>query len=337
MSAKSSPIEQIKKLLSESEPPRYIAILATDRIRRERTLTKIAEGLKLQVDQKWQFDIKRIKLTQAKEQDLKSFIFESNVRSFFSKKQIFLIEELEKVTAKQTDLLVALIEQKDTYNFYFFLGTNLLSTSRLMKQFKAQQSIIQLLDFDLANFRNWVKQEFNSRSLNADPKVIEQLTQTCELSSESALAKIDMLELFADGQKMTLTMLEELFPSELSVYEYAWLEAISSGNKLQAQKLVSKALSEGKEALYLSALLQSNYLNYYLIASLRNQGYRQDQIQAALKMSSWIFNKQYSIASQKDLKGLIKDLKALVLADSKLKNKSLGGEVIFHDLINSLS
>ncbi len=330
-------IEKIKVLATQPTPPRQIAIIASDRILRERTLNSFAEELKLQAEGKWKYDIKRIKLSQAKDQDLKTFIFESNAQSFFSKKQIFLIEELEKVSGPQTDILLSLFKQRQTENYYFFLGTGLLSTSRLMKQFKEQNSVITLPNLKLPEFKNWIKGEFNSKNLLPEPRVIDHLAQSCELLTDIALAKIEQLELFADTQKITLSMAEDLFPSELALKKFAWLDAISSGNKLLAQKLVSQALSEGKEALGLTALIQGNYLNYYLIISLRNQGYSQQQIKASLKIEPWLFDLQYSTASQKDLKRLIKDLKVLVLADSKLKNKSLGSEAVLHELINSLS
>ncbi|NDC39506.1 MAG: hypothetical protein EBZ48_15955 [Proteobacteria bacterium] len=76
--------------------------------------------------------------------------------------------------------------------------------------------------------------------------------------------------------------------------------------------------------------------NYHAISSMLAQRLPPNTIREELKMTPWVFNKSLDAARRIRPQDIESQLEAILCADSKLKNKSLGAEAIFSELFDAL-
>ena len=87
----------------------------------------------------------------------------------------------------------------------------------------------------------------------------------------------------------------------------------------------------------LLGLLTKTFVSIYRIRAMLDRGLSQQEIRAALGISPWLFTKYAPIAQKASLAALSSHCEALLAADFRLKDKSIGHGATFGSLAHHIS
>ena len=334
---KTNPLEQIKKINSAQSLPQAVLLLSPDQVRIKRAQQMMTDHFGLTKTGTWKDKPKRIKLKETSNDNLRKINFQANELSLFSTKQIFLIEQIENITAEKTDILLKIIEAAHEDNYFILTGSSLRSNSRLYKKLAQSKCLVSMPAFNATELQRWILRELKSRKLECDSTTAQLLSTMAMESADRAHNFIDMIELYTNDRSFTKEDLVKLFPFDSNVNEYHLIDEINAGKTAAAELRSYQILKSGKQTFPLLGLLYHSMMNYFLIAKLAANGVPQAEIRRKTGLAPWLFNKHLNVAKRTDPTIWQSKLGYFVNSDSKLKNRSLGDENILSELIVNLS
>lgn len=337
MSSKTSPspLQQIKQI-SEANTVSSALILCSDRIRLQRALEILAKNMHLFKDGKWQYTVKKIKLDNTSEQDLKKIAFGAQELSLFSAKKIYIFENTDKITAGKTEIILEILKNNSD-NIFFFTGKTLNKNLKIYKHHYKNNTVVELEDFSGARFLTWTKKEIQYRQLDIKENALRLLVDLAEGSADTVVQLLDLLELYVENKLIELKDLQALFPEKVAANTYDWIDTITRKEITQAEIKMDSVLKSTTSAIPLIALLHTSYLNYFLITAMQKNGLDQTAIRKNFALQPWLFNKLWQSAGSMKSKDLKSNLSHILKADSKLKNKNLGDNIVLSELVYRLA
>ena len=332
--------QALKVLLADKAAPGALLVISPDRVRRERIvhslLKKFCKGFHEKTHKAENLDV--INCENINSTNLQSILDNINSISLFSPQRFFLINNVEALTAALNKKLLDVVQAKNPDTYLFFASAKLASNSVFFNHFKKANALLELEELKNLDLNRWTQKELKNAGINTwDEILVESIIQSTESDPDKIVELIEKLSLYTDGDKATLSDLSKLSKQAPDASEFALLDYLP--NKKLAWKselLVTQIFDAGKNSFALLGLIARTYNSYLQIAYLRERGMSLQQIRQKLNISPWIFNKQAEACKNYSSKQLQKCLKAILLADSKLKNKSLGDLGIFSELIHNL-
>jgi DNA polymerase III delta subunit len=87
----------------------------------------------------------------------------------------------------------------------------------------------------------------------------------------------------------------------------------------------------------LLGLLTKTFVTLYRIRAMLEKGLQQQDIRTSIGLSPWLFNRYVPIARNQTLNALSSHCEALLRADFRLKDKSIGHGATFSTLASRIS
>lgn len=321
-----------KKLaLPQEKLPSLVIILARERVRRTRVVEALSEQYKFpQVPQK-------INAANLNNQSWTRLVQEISTPSLFSPQQIFQIDDAHEISAALLEEIVAFSKKIPAGSHLIICAPKLPRANGLMKLAIKAESLIELEELKGANLKKWATKECARHKLKPqDDLTIEALLRASEEDADSIVAMLQQIADYVDGSEFSIVELSALFPEKIDQNDFELLDALIDGNSSRVLHLVKRLELAGKNPFMLIGMLARSYANYTRAAALGTEGLSPQAIQTKCGWTPWIGAKTCNAARKFKTSDLIKRLGAIISADSRLKNKSLGDFAVIEDLTLNL-
>jgi len=108
-------------------------------------------------------------------------------------------------------------------------------------------------------------------------------------------------------------------------------------NRAASEALLVKLIAQGSSPFMLIGLLTKTFSSLYRIRVLLDKGLSPHEIKNSTGIIPWLFSKYLPLAQRSSTKSLEAVLEALMVADFKLKDRSLGPASVLSSVASSLS
>jgi DNA polymerase III delta subunit len=347
----SNPAELVKAILAGQDCPLLVEILSPDFVRRKRILNLfLNKFLPGAVSSKGVTPIGakheagpglallRMDGRTFTERELRTLRDELGALSLFSKKRFFSIEHVDEVEPELHKALAELAANASHDVRIIISGSKLPESSALKKLAKEKHTLIELEELQGAELKRWIEKELRQAGFGSwEDGVVALITEVGESSPDTIVQDIEHLSLYLESDTLSVKNVEQLFVQRTVAGEFELIDNLARGDRLKAEVQLSSLFDAGKNAFMFLGLLSRTFSNYLAIRSMLDKGLSPDKIRAELGMAPWLFNKQLSAAKNYSQKKLKRAIEIILRADSKLKNRSLGNETIFSELLDGLA
>ena len=316
-----------KALLAHPNLPGLVVVLAPERIRRTRAIDALLAQYKIALKPQ------RLRAAELTPQGWIRFAQELATPSLFSPQQIFLIDQAHEIPAAQLEQLVKYCKELPPYSHLIISAPKLARANGLMKLAIKAESLLEFDGLKGADLKKWAARECMRVGLKPENDLaLEGLVRAAEESPDTLIALLDQLANYLESPTFSLKQLGSIFPERIDQNDFELLDALLDGNPARVLQLVKRLELAGKNPFMLIGMLTRSYANYTRAAGLNARGMSAQAIQSHCGWTPWIGNKTIAAAKKFKTADLIKRLGAIVSADSRLKNRSLGDFAVIDEL-----
>jgi len=284
----------------------------------------------------------RFRGSELRDQEIRRLKDEIASPSLFSKSKFILVEDIQLIKGDDAKTFVTLVEELirkvPTGVTLLCVGSELASNSVLLRTFDKESLAVVLSPLEGVNLLQWTKKELRTSGItDINEEAISAIVDLSDNDPDKVVKVIEHLALYVDGPSASLDDLYKLFAEKLSPDEFKLLELITRGENEKAAVLSASLLHSGKNAFLLLSLLARSFGTYVDVWALSLRNLSPEQLAKELGSPHWLARKHVSASQRYNFVSLKKSIESLLLADSKLKNRSAGPEYVISELVHSLS
>jgi DNA polymerase III delta subunit len=317
----SSAATILKEITAKPECPACIVITSPDRIRRERALeylvTRFAKAAKIKP--------RSFSFGEQGRNSPVAFLRDLEEPSLFEPTRFAIIRSIESAKAADVEPISEFLRKEVPGVHLFIVGESLPNTPNFKK---ALDALAVQLPFDTlkgAELHRWVEREVAQSGIEgADDEVIELLVSLGCDDPETISRLIEKFSLYLGDSKASRNALKALEPGRATASDFELAETLLGKNRAQSETLLLKLINQGSSPFMLLGLLTKTFSSLYRIRVLLDRGISHNVIKTDLGMSPWLFSKYLPLAQRSSAEALAKNLQALLVADFRLKDRSLG-------------
>jgi DNA polymerase-3 subunit delta len=329
----SSASALLKEITSMKTCPLCVFIGAPDRIRRERALRFILGHFAGK-------DIRPLSysFTEQGRQNISGLLNEISEPSLFEPTRYVIIRGIE--TAKVVDLepLTNFMNKKIEGVHIILVGEGFPQSQNFKKAVEKLGTVLTFEPLKGAELRRWTERELKQAGVEgATDEMVELALSLAVEEPEAIAALIEKLSLYLDGDTPTTEVMRKLIPGRSSASDFELADALMSKKRAPTEILIHQLISQGSSPFMLLGLLTKTFVTLYRIRAMQEKGLQQQDIRTSLGISPWLFNRYFPIARSQTLKSLSSHCEALLRADFRLKDKSLGHGATFSTLASHIS
>lgn len=244
-------------------------------------------------------------------------------RDLFSPRRAVFITEIEKI--KEEDFnRVCSFAAGDPDLFLGFLAPSLPAKSFLRNSEQIQ--LIELAPLEGDDLLSWVKRLFIAREAPiAHDNVAKVIIDLAEATPDLIVQYVEQVTLLANkGEAITVQTVRELFPEDMQIDEFQFIEVIASGNYAAICHYLTLLDNKGSNYFGLVGLLFRTFSQFQRIVALLHRGQSTQGIAEALGQSRWIIEKQQKLLRAHGRQtSFAKELDSILQASLALRRKSL--------------
>ena len=324
-------VAEIKKL---DAFPALMLVSSADRIRKQRLLevcfTHFFAGAKPP-------EVRRIDATDLTLKSLTSLADELHAQSLFSKREIIIIQQVEELDAACAKALAQILEGPQLAVDVVLWGDALPAAHALKKLCVKRSAVFELPELKGPTLKRWCEKELKLNGVgDIGDTVVDLLLSLSGGSLDVLHALCEHCGLYADGGKLNSADLHKLFVEQIEPSEFELVDTLQSSNRARVELLLQQTIESGKSPFALIGLISRVFANYLSIAHLLKQGRTPADIRNELGLTPWILNKTLPVAKKYSVSRLAQIQRQILRADSKLKNKSLGNDLVLAQLLSEL-
>jgi DNA polymerase III delta subunit len=321
----SSAAATLKEITSKSECPSCIVITAPDRIRRTRAL----EHLLKHFDKTPEKKLKTFTFGEQGRNDPSRFLRDLEEPSLFEPVRFALMKGVEDAKAADLEPVSAFIKKAIPGVHLFIIGSSLPNTPNFKKVVDAHASHLAFEGLKGAELQKWTEREVKASGISkTEEQVLDLLIALGDSDPESISPLIQKFALYLGDEPATAQALKALEPGRAQASDFELAEALLGKNRGATEALLTQLINQGSSPFMLIGLLTKTFTSLLRIRSMLDNGISQNDIRASLGITPWIFSKYLPLAKQRSSQSLSKTIEALLCADFRLKDRSLGPAAI---------
>lgn len=318
--------------------PLCVFIGAPDRIRRERALSYILTHFAGKEYRPLTYGF-----TEQGRQNISSLLSEISEPSLFEPTRYVVIRGIE--TAKVVDLepLTAFLTKKIPGVHVILVGEGFPQSQNFKKSIEKLATVITFEPLKGAELRRWTERELKSAGVSgATDEMVELALSLAGEEPETVAALIEKLSLYLDdstpaSSAPTTEVMRLLTPGRSSASDFELTDALMSKRRASTELLIHQLISQGSSPFMLLGLLTKTFVSLYRIRAMLDKGIQLNDIRMSLGVSPWLFNKYVPLARAQTLALLSRHCDALLRADFRLKDKSIGHAATLSFLAHQIS
>jgi len=329
----SSASALLKDITSMKTCPLCVFIGAPDRIRRERALRFILSHFAGK-----NFRPLSYSFTEQGRQNISGLLNEISEPSLFEPTRYVVIRGIE--TAKVVDLepLTNFMNRKIEGVHIILVGDGFPQSQNFKKAVEKLGTILTFEPLKGAELRRWTERELKQAGVEgATDEIVEVALSLAAEEPEAIAALIEKLALYLDGDTPTTEVMRKLIPGRSSASDFELADALMSKKRAPTEVLIHQLIAQGSSPFMLLGLLTKTFVTLYRIRAMLDKGLQQQDIRTSLGISPWLFNRYFPISRTQTLSALSSHCEALLRADFRLKDKSLGHGATFSNLASQIS
>lgn len=329
----AQPEQVVQRLLSASQLPPFVLILCSSPLRRARVLETFLKKIADVPAKHWEG--KDINL-----QSLSRLVEGLASLSLFSTRELHILKNVQDLSSDLCKRLTTTLEKVPEAHpsTLFVLGSELKAANPLLSLARKQQVSIELTALEGSELARWAQGECKRHRVSIDAPLLEQLVEGCSGSPDLLAQKIEHLALYSDGKVVQPRDIQVLFPGNgASSTEFEFVDAVLDRKFARAEELLTQLLRGGSNQFGILALLQRAYASGLQISYLKKAGITDEHMARQLGMPVWLLRKQAPRALRNGPARLRKGLELMLRCDSRMKNQSLGPDLLMSELVQQLS
>lgn len=312
--------------------PRTLLISAPDELRKRRLVDIYKERLA----KSGHADVSRYEAGSFDAATLDRIRGDLASNSLFASERLVLVRGCEKMPAKTAEKLLPVLEHPGSA-YVLLLAGEIVATHALTKHFKSRKALMQFQELKGEALTAWIQHEAKQHGLAKLPgEAVRLLAEIHADDLDSLDSDLGRLAAYSNDGTISPKEVETLLHAQNPVSEFAFIDAIGERNQQKASILCAELLGQGKNPFGMLALITKTFGQYYAIRTLQNQRLEPAQIGTELGINGWLLSKHMKAVKDRSANSLERCFFALVRADSKLKNRSIGPEGIFSELVREL-
>lgn len=344
--------DMVKELLAQERCPPAVVVICADRVRREQLFETVLEKFATPTKARDRDAVKTksaLRMRPRYEQLqrinplqlaglIESLRDESASLSLFAAHRFILVDGVEQCDAATQRGLAELIAALGS-DVSLLLGADKLpATHPVIRAAGKKYPVITLAPLNDNDLRRWIEKQLKNAGIGeVEDKSIEQLIRISGKFPDELARMVDYLATYLDGESLSSKVINKLFFSSPESNEFELIDALGTENPGALELLLKRNLDQGKSPFLLIGLLNRIFSNYLAITLLRAQGVQPIAIREQLAISAWVFDKYQRAVRRYSAAKLRQCLEAILHADQRLKNRSLGPDLVLSELMASLS
>lgn len=340
VSSMSTKITSLTTLLKEitSTPHGPCAILLTgpDRIRVQRAESACVDALRGVVGK--DITVQNIDCASLKSGLIDSVFVEAGTLSLFSATQLICFRRVHELSAADHKKFAENLKKLPSHLRIVLSGSKILASNPLSQYFKKAGLALEIQEINGPDLEQWVAKELKDNKIKEyEPQVVPLLIQAGESSPDLIVNLVEQLALYLDGAKATAQDIALLFAEKIQAGEFEFIDALARGNIREREYRLSKILRSGTSPFPLLGLVSRNIGNLFVLASLTAKKLNPAAVAAQSGIPPWLVKKQLPLTQKYTRQRFLSAFDAVLRADSTLKNRSLGPEIILSELSDKVS
>jgi DNA polymerase III delta subunit len=243
--------------------------------------------------------------------------------SLFEPFRCGLIKAIEKAKAADIEPATKFLANSPKGVFVIFVGEGLPNSQSFKKAVADHHIAFQPLKG--AELGRWTEKEFASNGILSPPdEVVEKVILIGAENPDSIAQIVEKYASFLDGETPSSTSLRDLYPMQYAASDFALAESLVSQPRAKTEVLLHQLFQQGSSPYMLLGLLTRTWSSLLSIRALSDKGVSGPDIRNELGIAPWLFNKYLPLAKKFPASHLADHIRALMEADFRLKDKSLG-------------
>jgi DNA polymerase III delta subunit len=322
----------LSSLLGAHAPPSVTVITSPDTLRRSQAVRQSEERFSSR-DARCVIRARETSLEAIKTELFSSSLFGAN-------NSLIIVKSAHELpTAIAKGLRQILAKKNVQLTPILFEGEPLAASHPLTAIAKDVGVVVAFEELKDAALYRWIRLECKARDIaKIEDEAVAMLAQGGEGSLDRTSQLIEICSLTLDpSQPLTASICGSIIQVPSTSKEFALIDALTSRNRAAAEALLVTLLISGVSPFPLLSLINKTFSNFLAIHSLTSRRVDEGAIQKLLGMQPWLFRKQRDIAIRLNPSFLRAAYRAIIAADSKMKNRSLGPDIVLSELVAKLT
>lgn len=260
---------------------------------------------------------------------------------FFSDKKIIVVTHATFLSASDdtnwdVEALDAYLQNPMDTTIMIFVGefAKLDARKKIVKSMQKACKVLQYSRLDDSSKINYIRQELNKRQIHVQAEAMSELEKRLPCDIQTIRNEIDKLAIC--GGEIDLNGVQLLVTRPLEEDVFVLVNAVVKNDLKTALHLWNDLCVLNKDAIYLIALLASQFRFLYQVKTLMMQGYNKTDITSQLKAHPYRVQVSMQNCTHLELAHILEILAQLAELDQKLKggqlDKKLGFELFLLQL-----
>jgi DNA polymerase III delta subunit len=318
---RSTAAATLKEITALPECPLCIVVTSPDRVRRTRTL----EYLLKHFTKKGMSAPRSFSFGEQGRTNPSAFLRDLEEPSLFEPTRFAIIRAIDAAKAADVEPLSDFLRKKILGVHLFIVGEALPNTPNFKKVLESHATHLAFEQLKGAELNRWVEREAKQNQLqDIDDAVIELIVSLGNEEPEAIAQLIEKFTLYLGGDKPTQSALRALEPGRAQASDFELAETLLGRNRGVTEALLTQLVNQGSSPFMLMGLLTKTFTSLLRIRALLDSGVGPNDIRNSMGLSPWIFSKYLPLAKQRSVAALSKTVESLLVADFRLKDRSLG-------------
>lgn len=319
----------IKKITSTEPCPACIVIVSPDRIRRERALDYILKHfIKDSAPPP-----RRFSFSEHGKTSIVPFLRDLEEPSLFEPVRFAIIKGIEAAKAAEVEPISEFLRKNVPGIHLIITGESLPNTPNFKKTLDSLAVQVAFEPLKGAELRRWVEREVAHNGIQGNSDEVTELLISLGGDNPEAIAQlIAKFGLYLGDTKASRDALKALEPGRATASDFELAEALLGKDRAGAETLLTQLITQGSSPFMLVGLLTKTFTSIYRIRVLLDKGLSTQEIKNSTGITPWLFSKYLPLAQRSSTPALHATLKALLVSDFRLKDRSLGPTAILSSL-----
>ncbi|MFN4895467.1 MAG: DNA polymerase III subunit delta [Pseudomonadota bacterium] len=323
---RSTAAATLKEITSSATCPACIVITSPDRVRRTRTLEYLLKHFIKDRTNK----VPSFTCGEAGRTSPTAFLRDLEEPSLFEPTRFAVIRAIETAKAADVEPISDFLRKGVPGTHLFIIGESLPNTPNFKKTIEAQATHLAFEQLKGAELRRWVEREAKQNQIeDADDAVIELLISLGNEEPESIAQLIEKFSLYLGESQASQAALRALEPGRAHASDFELADTVLGRNRGVTEALLTQLIGQGSSPFMLIGLLTKTFTSLLRIRSLLDNGVGPHDIRNSMGLTPWIFSKYLPLAKLRTTDQLSKIIEGLLIADFRLKDRSLGPAALF--------
>lgn len=273
--------------------------------------------------------------------DIQVILEDATTIPFFSEYKVILVHHANFLsTSNDTDIDVKALEQyldhpmNSTVLILMGEFEKLDARKKIVKKVQKCCKVLQFRKLDAERKQNYIRDEVKKRNLNIAGDALQELQQRLPLDVGTIHMEMDKLELY--GEHITKDTVMKLVTRPLEEDVFQLVNAVVEKDLRKSFHMWQDLCVLNKDAIFLIALLATQFRFLYQVKACMMQGQRKDEIVARLAAHPYRVQLTMQSAQRLSITYLMEILERLATLDQNLKagklDKKLGFEMFLLEL-----